>query len=147
MSMTSRRNASAGVAAGLLSLTMLVATGSPADATGGDGLTDGVTRTELQRLPSPTPGFDIVQTRVEIPVGRQSGRHSHPGPEIGYIIAGDVDIVFDDRPSEHLHTGDPFLIPTGVVHNAVNVGDVRTMMLSTYVIEAGEPLVTNQPPR
>jgi quercetin dioxygenase-like cupin family protein len=107
-----------------------------------EGVTDGVTRVELQRSPAPTPGFEIVQTRVEIPVGKQSGRHSHPGPEIGYIVAGDVDITFGDRPTENLHTGDPFLIPAGVVHDAINVGGVRTMMLSTYVIPTGQPLVT-----
>ncbi|MDF2828139.1 MAG: hypothetical protein K0R01_1422 [Mycobacterium sp.] len=106
-----------------------------------DGATDGVTRVELQRAPAPTPGFEIVQTRVEIPVGKRSGRHSHPGPEIGYIVAGDVDIVFDDRVTEHLHTGDPFRIPTGVIHDAINVGAVPTMMLSTYVIPEGQPLV------
>ncbi|MFC7674574.1 cupin domain-containing protein [Mycolicibacterium sp. GCM10028919] len=107
------------------------------------GLTDGVTRLELQRTPAPTPGFDIVQTRVEIPVGKRSGRHSHPGPEIGYVVAGQVDVVFDDRPAQNLHTGDPFLVPAGVIHDAVNVGDVRTMMLSTYVVPAGQPLVAS----
>jgi quercetin dioxygenase-like cupin family protein len=108
-----------------------------------DGLTDGVTRVELQRTPAPTPGFDIVQTRVEIPVGKRSGRHSHPGPEIGYIVAGRVDIIFDDRPAQNLHTGDPFLVPADVIHDAVNVGHVRTMMLSTYVIPAGQSLVAS----
>lgn len=110
--------------------------------TGSDGPTAGVTRTELQRSPAPTPGFEIVQTRVEIPVGKESGRHSHPGPEIGYIVQGDVDMVFDDRPTQHLHSGDPFLIPAGVIHNAHNVGTVRTLMLSTYVVPADQPLVT-----
>ncbi|KWX21663.1 hypothetical protein AFM11_24405 [Mycolicibacterium wolinskyi] len=109
---------------------------------GSDGPTAGVTRTELQRLPAPTPGFEIVQTRVEIPVGKESGRHSHPGPEIGYIVQGDVDMVFDDRPTQHLHSGDPFLIPAGVIHNAHNVGTVHTLMLSTYVVPADQPLVT-----
>ena len=61
---------------------------------------------------------------------------------MGYIVQGDVDMIVDDTPTQHLHMGDPFLIPTEVVHNAVNVGTVRTMMLSTYVIGAGQPLVT-----
>lgn len=104
--------------------------------------TEGVTRTELQRLPAPDPGFEIVQTRTEIPVGTRSGRHAHPGPEIGYIVAGDVDFVFDDRPTVHVHSGDPFLIPANVFHDAINVGTVRTLMLSTYVIPDGQPLVT-----
>ncbi|WP_175616300.1 cupin domain-containing protein [Mycobacterium sp. GA-1841] len=104
--------------------------------------TAGVSRTELQRSPSPTPGFEIIQTRFEIPVGKESGRHSHPGPEVGYIVQGDVDMVFDDRPVQHLHSGDPFLIPPGVIHNARNVGTIRTLMLSTYVVPVDQPLVT-----
>ena len=36
-------------------------------------------RTELLRSPSPTPGFEIVQTLAEIPEGVASGRHCHPG--------------------------------------------------------------------
>jgi quercetin dioxygenase-like cupin family protein len=99
-------------------------------------------RVQLQRLASPNPGWDIVQTRFEIPIGKESGRHMHPGPEVGYIVQGDVVIEFDDRPSITLHSGSPFLIPTGVVHNARNVGKVQTMMLSTYVIDASKPLVT-----
>ena len=44
-------------------------------------------RTELQRFPSPIPGWEIVQTLVEIPEGLDSGRHSHPGgPEVGFIV-------------------------------------------------------------
>jgi quercetin dioxygenase-like cupin family protein len=105
--------------------------------------TAGVTRTQLQRLPSPNPGWDIVQTRVEIPVGKESGLHTHPGPEVGYIVQGDVSMEFEDRPAQMLHIGDPFLIPAGVKHNARNVGTVRTMMLSTYVIDATQPLVHN----
>jgi quercetin dioxygenase-like cupin family protein len=89
-------------------------------------------RTELQRFPSPTPGFEIVQTLAEIPEGVASGRHCHPGgPEIGYIVRGDVAMEFDDRPTLTLRAGDPFMIPPGVIHNARNIGTVTTKMLST----------------
>ena len=107
-----------------------------------DDPTAGVSRTELQRSAAPTPGFEIIQNRFEIPVGKESGRHNHPGPEVGYIVQGDVDMVFDDRPTQHLHSGDPFLIPAGVIHDAHNVGTVRTLMLSTYVVPVDQPLVT-----
>jgi quercetin dioxygenase-like cupin family protein len=99
-------------------------------------------RTELQRLPSPVPGWEIVQSLAEIPEGTASGRHSHPGPEVGYIVRGDVAMEFDDRPPLALHTGDPFLIPPGIVHNARNVGTVTTKMLSTYVVDDTQPLAT-----
>ncbi|MEV0175502.1 cupin domain-containing protein [Streptomyces sp. NPDC050803] len=104
--------------------------------------TEGVTRTLLQEHPSPAEGWEAVQTLVEIPRHRESGRHSHPGVEVGYIIQGDVLMVFDDRPPLRLRTGDPFFIPNGAIHNARNIGTVTTMMLSTYVVDETKPLVT-----
>ncbi|MBP2478408.1 quercetin dioxygenase-like cupin family protein [Crossiella equi] len=117
-------------------------TAAAATSTLGSAPTDGVTRKELQRFPSPAKGWDVVQTLVEIPVGKESGKHSHPGVEIGYIVQGDVVIDFaDGRPSLTLHTGEPFNIPPNVVHNARNVGTLRTKMLSSYLVEEGKPLV------
>jgi len=99
-------------------------------------------RKELQRFPSPVPGWAIDQTLVQIPEGASSGRHSHPGPEVGYIVRGDVAMEFDDRPTLTLHSGDPFMISTGAIHNARNIGTVTTKMLSTYVVDEAQPLVT-----
>ena len=100
-------------------------------------------RTELQRFSSPIPGFEIVQTLTEIPEGVASGRHIHPGgPEVGYIVRGDVAMEFEDRPTLALRTGDPFMIPPGVIHNARNIGTVTTKMLSTYVVDEAQPLAT-----
>jgi mannose-6-phosphate isomerase-like protein (cupin superfamily) len=50
---------------------------------------------------------------------------------------------FDDRPTLTLRTGDPFLIPPGVIHNARNIGSVTTKMLSTYVVDEAQPLATS----
>ena len=99
-------------------------------------------RTELQRFPSPAPGWEIVQSLAEIPERVASGRHSHPGPEVGYIVRGDVAMEFDDRPTLTLRAGDPFMIPPGVIHNARNTGTVTTKMLSTYVVDEAQPLAT-----
>lgn len=105
----------------------------------------GVKRTELQRVHSETPGRLIVQTLFQIPVGEQSGRHSHPGEEVGYLIQGDIVMEFDDRPALTLHTGEPFLIPPHAIHNARNIGTVETRMLSSYFIDDTQPLVTTYP--
>ena len=99
-------------------------------------------RTELQRFPSPVSGWEIAQTIVEIPEGIASGRHNHPGPEVGYIVRGAVAMEFDDGPTITLRTGDPFMIPTGVIHNARNIGTVTTKMLSTFVFDEAQPLTT-----
>jgi quercetin dioxygenase-like cupin family protein len=97
-------------------------------------------RTELQRLPSPIPGWEIVQSLAAIPEGVVSGRHSHPGPEVGYIVRGDVGMEFDERPALTLRSSDPF--PPGIIHNARNIGTVTTKMLSTYVVDEAQPFAT-----
>ncbi|MFF8918872.1 cupin domain-containing protein [Streptomyces sp. NPDC015032] len=130
---------SGAAAAGLLGAA--AASSSAAAATDPDP-TSGVTRVLLQDHPSPAAGWKTAQTLVEIPRHKESGRHSHPGVEVGYIIRGDVLMEFDDRPPIRLRTGDPFFIPNGAIHNARNVGTVTTMMLSTYVVDETKPLVT-----
>ncbi|GGM13773.1 cupin [Streptomyces fumigatiscleroticus] len=134
-------------AAGALGAAALPSTPAVAEPSRVPGAADsdptaGVTRTLLQEHPSPAKGWEAVQTLVRIPRHKESGRHSHPGIEVGYIIEGDVLMEFDDRPPLRLRTGDPFLIPNGVIHNARNVGKVTTMMLSTYVVDETKPLVT-----
>ncbi|MFE7414839.1 cupin domain-containing protein [Streptomyces laurentii] len=102
----------------------------------------GVTRVVLQDHPSPAAGWKAVQARVEIPAHKESGRHSHPGVEIGYVVSGEVLMVYDDRAPLRLRAGDPFFTPNGVVHNARNVGTGEVMIVSSYVVDETKPLVT-----
>jgi mannose-6-phosphate isomerase-like protein (cupin superfamily) len=80
---------------------------------------------------------------AEVPEGVASGRHCHPGgPEVGYIVGGDVAMEFDDRLTLTLRAGNPFMILHGVIHNARNTGTVTTKMLSTYVVDETQLLAT-----
>jgi quercetin dioxygenase-like cupin family protein len=107
-----------------------------------DALAGRLKRTELQHLPSSIPGREIVQVLTEIPAGVESGWHIHPGEEVGYILAGTVQMMVHDRPTQTLRAGDPFLMPPGTPHNALDVGPETGMMLSTYIVEVGQPLAT-----
>ena len=107
-----------------------------------DELTGRLKRTVLQQSASSIPGRDIVQVLTEIPVGVESGWHIHPGEEVGYIVAGTVEMRIQDRPTLTLHAGDPFLIPPRVPHNALDLGPDTGRMLSTYIVEQGQPLAT-----
>jgi quercetin dioxygenase-like cupin family protein len=112
-------------------------TGQPADE-----LTGRLKRTEIQREPSSIPGRDIVQVLTEIPVGVESGWHTHPGEEVGHIVAGTVRMEIKDRPTLHLEAGHGFLIPPGTPHNATDLGPGTGMMLSTYLVDPGQPLAS-----
>jgi quercetin dioxygenase-like cupin family protein len=105
-----------------------------------DALAAKLKRTELLRRPFSIAGREIVQVRTEIPVGVESGWHTHPGEEVGFILAGTVTMMIEGQPTLTLHAGDPFLIPPGVPHNARDVGPGTGQMLSTYIVEIGQPL-------
>lgn len=107
-----------------------------------DALAGTLKRTVLQQVPSSIPGREIVQVLTEIPPGVESGWHIHPGEEVGYIAAGTVEMRIKDRPTLTLSTGDGFLIPPRVPHNALDLGPDTGRMLSTYIVEVGQPLAT-----
>ena len=105
-----------------------------------DELAGRLNRTVVQRGPSSVPGREIVQVLTEIPVGVDSGWHTHPGEEVGYIVAGTVEMAVEGRPTVLLPAGTGFLIPPGTPHNARDVGPGTGLMLSTYLVELGRPL-------
>lgn len=115
---------------------------SAANTPPGDALAARLERTELQHSPSSIPGREIVQVLTQIPCGVESGWHIHPGEEVGYILAGTVQMAIQGRPGLTLHAGDPFLIPPRTPHNALDIGPGTGQMLSTYIVEAGQPLAT-----
>jgi quercetin dioxygenase-like cupin family protein len=107
-----------------------------------DALAGTLKRTEIQHSASSIPGREIVQVRTEIPVGVESGWHIHPGEEVGYIVAGTVQMEILGQATLTLHPGDGFLIPPRTPHNARDLGPDTGQMLSTYIVEVGEPIAT-----
>jgi len=82
-----------------------------------------------------------VQNNVWQP-GGHTGWHTHPGEEVGYIVTGTVEMAIDGRATLTLQAGDGFLIPPRTPHNARDVGPGTGHMLSTYIVEAGQPLAS-----
>lgn len=118
-----------------MSTKLMSSTQQPIDALAGK-----LKRTELQHKASSIPGREIVQVLTEIPAGVESGWHQHPGEEVGYILAGTVEMMIKDQPTLTLHAGDPFLMPPRTPHNALDVGPETGQMLSTYIVEVGQPI-------
>ena len=110
------------------------------DTQGRDDLAGRLRRTELQHAASSIAGREIVQVLTEIPAGVESGWHQHPGEEVGYILDGTVRMEIEGRDTLTLHAGDPFLIPPRTPLNATDLGPETGRMLSTYIVEVGEPI-------
>jgi quercetin dioxygenase-like cupin family protein len=79
----------------------------------------------------------IVQSR-EFPVGSESGWHVHPGTEIAYVTAGQLELNIAGKTTV-LEPGDSFTMPRGVPHNGVNRGKEPARVVITLVVDKGAP--------
>ena len=102
----------------------------------------GITRTDLQRHDLSAPGREAVQVRVDLAPGVTFGKHTHPGEEIIYVLAGTLEYQLEDKPPVTLKAGDVLFIPAGTVHSAKSIGSGTGSELATYIVEKGKPLLT-----
>jgi len=102
----------------------------------------GVQRVLLTKADVSVPGREADAMRAEIAPGASTGRHTHPGDEIDYVIQGQVEITFDGQPPHQLKAGDALVIPMGTVHNAVNTGSAPAVISAVFIVEKGKPLVS-----
>src|SRR5258708_30995010 len=81
-----------------------------------------VGRTELTHRDFGDSVHEVIQTRVDFAPGAAFPKHSHPGVEVAYVLAGSLEYRFDGKPPVTLRAGDSLFIPAGTIHSARNVG-------------------------
>lgn len=102
-------------------------------------------RTEIQRVDLSTPGREAVMVVADIPTGASSGRHTHPGEEVGYVLEGAIVLDVAGKTPLTLKSGQGFMIPAGVPHSATNKSSAPARVLANYIIEKGKPIATPAP--
>ena len=102
-------------------------------------------RTVLQQADISAPGREVITAVADFEPRATPGRHTHPGEEIGYVLAGTFLVEQDGKAPVTLSAGGTFLIPAGTVHNATNTGAAAGKILATYIVEKGKPLATPAP--
>ncbi len=104
----------------------------------------GINRIDLQRHDLSIPGREVIQTIVELDPGVRSSRHTHPGEEIVYVLEGaPLEYEVEGKPAVTLKPGDVLFIPAGAAHAARNVGNRKGAELATYIVQKGQPLLTD----
>jgi quercetin dioxygenase-like cupin family protein len=76
----------------------------------------------------------------ELAVGGVIDRHSHHGIEMTYVLEGEVELTIDGETPLRLKAGDSFIVPSGKVHAAKNIGEVPGKLVGVWVVEKGKPL-------
>ena len=101
-------------------------------------------RNVLQQVDISVPGREALTALVEFQPNGTSGRHTHPGEEIGYILEGTFMFEQEGKPPVTLKAGQTFFVPAGTIHNATNQG-AGGKVLANYIVEKGKPLGTPAP--
>ena len=102
----------------------------------------GLWRTSLQRYDLSVPGREMIQSRVDVEPGSPAIRHTHPGEEIIYVLAGSLEYQIDGQPTKVYNAGEALTVPAGAIHAVRNTGTGNAAELATYVVEKGKPLLT-----
>jgi len=103
---------------------------------------NGVQRTVVQRMDSSVPGRETLSVRVEVAAGASTGRHTHPGDEIDYVVDGEGEWMVEGQANRKARAGDSIIIAGGSVHEARNMGASPLKVMAVFVVEKGKPLTT-----
>ena len=100
-----------------------------------------IKRTPLQRFDVPGTGYETVIGLAEIVPDVFIGRHTHPGPESGYVLEGSFELLIDGEAPRMLKAGESYKVPPGAVHDGKS-GPQGAKVIATYVVEKGKPLAS-----
>jgi len=106
--------------------------------------TANIKRTPLQKFDVPGTNYETVIGMAEIVPNVLIGRHTHPGPESGFMLDGDMTLLVEGQPPLAVKTGESYKVPPGAVHDA-RTGEKGAKVIATYVVEKGKPLATPAP--
>lgn len=103
--------------------------------------TQAIKRTPLQKFDVPGTNYETVIGMAEITANVSIGKHTHFGPESGYMAEGEMVLMVQGQPDKTLKMGESYQVPPGAAHDA-KAGASGAKVIATYVVEKGKPLVT-----
>jgi quercetin dioxygenase-like cupin family protein len=103
--------------------------------------TESIKRIPLQRFEVPGTAYETVIGIAEIAPNVSIGRHTHPGPESGYLMEGGFELLIEGEPPKALKAGDSYKVPSRAVHDA-KTGPEGAKVIATYVVEKGQPIAS-----
>ncbi|WP_439394024.1 cupin domain-containing protein [Bradyrhizobium sp. PMVTL-01] len=103
-----------------------------------------IKRTPLQKFDVPGTNYETVIGIAEVMPNVNIGRHTHPGPESGFMLDGEMVLMADGQPDKTVKTGESYQLAPGIIHDA-KAGPNGAKVIATYVVEKGKPLASPAP--
>ena len=106
-----------------------------------------ITRTEILKVPlSGLEGLEGIVYVADVPPGAVAARHTHPGYEFNYVLAGSILIEPEGEKPFTLTPGQATFLPRGHIHRVSNSSTVEPAKILTFLIhEIGKPLAVPAP--
>jgi quercetin dioxygenase-like cupin family protein len=103
-----------------------------------------VTRTTLQQRDlDGIPGRELLMYRADFIPGGALGRHFHPGPELIYVLEGELTLEQDGHSPVTLKVGDSAHLAHKHIHKARNPSSTGPARVLVFLVgEKGQPIIT-----
>lgn len=75
--------------------------------------------------------------KVELAPGGEKPLHMHTGPEVGYVLKGEITLTPKGQPPQVIQAGGSFQIQAHVPHTT-KAGSKGATVLATWVVEKGK---------
>src|ERR1700761_7654968 len=92
----------------------------------------------LQRVPVPATDREMGMGIAEFPPNAAKPKHKATGPEVAYVLEGEVTVQVEGRPAQIVHTGESYRMPANVVH-VTTAGPAGAKVLATWASVPGKP--------
>jgi quercetin dioxygenase-like cupin family protein len=101
-----------------------------------------IVRTEILKVPLVgMEGYDGIVYVADVKPGAVAPRHTHPGYEFNYVLAGSIVVQPDGEQAVTLTAGQATFLPPGHVHQVRNGSATEPAKVLTFLIhEVGKPL-------
>ena len=83
---------------------------------------------------------EAIVASGELQPSATTGRHIHPGDEYGTVLQGELEISVDGQPAKRVKAGEAYHNARDVIHETRNVGAGVARIVSTFIIEKGQPI-------
>lgn len=93
----------------------------------------------LQRVPIPgAAGQEMGLGVAEFPPNASKTWHRSTGPEVVYVLEGELTVQVDKQPTRIVHAGESYQMPANVVH-ATTTGPAGAKAIASWARMPGKP--------
>ncbi|MFM0300469.1 cupin domain-containing protein [Paraburkholderia sediminicola] len=98
----------------------------------------------LQRVTIPGTDREMGMGIAEFPPNASKPRHKATGPEVAYVLEGEVTVQVNGQPTRIVHAGESYRMPADVIH-VTTAGPAGAKVIATWAWVPGKPFNIRAP--